>query len=175
MIISLSEIMSVKNKTEHIEAPLELSYFELDGIKYEIVEKEKVVLEIISKGERSVSFSAKTKLSLIIPCGRCLDDVKIPFDIQVSKDLDFNDTDDDRIKDLDELNYIDGYKLDVDLLIFDEILLEFPLQVLCEPNCKGICKVCGTNLNKQSCDCDQSIGDLRMSVIQDIFKNYKEV
>lgn len=175
MIISLSEIMSVKNKTEHIEAPLELSCFTLDGMEYEFAEKGQVLLDISSKGNREISFTAKTKLSLILPCGRCLDDVKIPFDIQVSKDLDFNDTDDDRIKDLDELNYIDGYNLDIDLLIYDEVLLNFPLQVLCKPDCKGICKVCGTNLNKQSCDCDQSVGDPRMSVIQDIFKNYKEV
>lgn len=175
MIISLSEIMSVKNKAEHIEAPLELSCFALDGMEYEFAEKEKVILDILSKGNRNVSFTAKTKFSLIFPCGRCLDDVKIPFDIQVSKDLDFNNTDDDRIKDLDELNYIDGYNLDIDLLVYDEILLNLPIQVLCKPNCKGICKVCGANRNKQSCDCDQSVGDPRMSVIQDIFKNYKEV
>lgn len=175
MIISLSEIMSVKNKAQHIEASLELTCFELDGMEYEIDEKEKVILDIVSKEERTISFSAKTKLSLLVPCGRCLDDVKVAFDIQVSKDLDFHDTDDDRIKDLDEINYIDGYNLDVDLLVFDEILLAFPLQVLCRPACKGICMVCGTNRNKQSCDCDQSVGDPRMSVIQDIFKNYKEV
>lgn len=175
MIISLSEIMSVKNKTEHIEAPLELNCFKLDGMEYEFAEKSPVILDFTSKDNRKISLKAETRLSLIIPCGRCLDDVKIPFDILVSKDLDFNDTDDDRIKDLDEVNYIDGYNLDVDLLIYDEILLNFPMQVLCKPDCKGICKVCGCNLNKQSCDCNQSVGDPRMSVIQDIFKNYKEV
>ncbi|MEG1459230.1 MAG: DUF177 domain-containing protein [Acetivibrio sp.] len=175
MIISLSEVMSVKNKIERIEAPLELRCFKLDGVEYSFAEKGMVSFEIVSKKDRHISFEAKTKLSLIIPCGRCLDDVKIPFDIQVSKDLDFNETDADRIKDLDEINYIDGYNLDVDLLIYDEILLDFPFQVLCKPHCKGICKVCGGNLNRQSCDCEQSVGDPRMSVIQDIFKNYKEV
>ena len=53
----------------------------------------------------------------------------------MSKELDFNDSDADRVKELDELNYIDGYNLDLDLLIFDEILIGFPLQVLCSPDC----------------------------------------
>lgn len=175
MIISLSEIMSVKDKTEHREAPLELKSFKLDGMEYGFVKKGPVFLDFISKKDKQVSFTAKAEISLNIPCGRCLDDVEIPFDIFVSRDLDFKVTDDDRIKDLDELNYIDGYNMDVDLFVFDEILLHFPLQVLCKEDCKGICRVCGKNRNKQSCDCDQSVGDPRMSVIQDIFKNYKEV
>ena len=93
----------------------------------------------------------------------------------VSRELDFNESDRDRIEELDEQNYIDGYNLDVDLLIFDEILLGFPLKVLCKPDCEGICKTCGKNLNKESCDCEQSVGDPRMLAIQDIFKNFKEV
>ncbi|MSS63304.1 YceD family protein [Velocimicrobium porci] len=175
MIIQLSDIMSGKDKMKHIEAPIELNQFKLDGMEYEFVKKNPVAFCFTVTGEKRMLVEGKTSLSLLIPCGRCLDDVEIPFDIEISKDLDFNNTDADRIKELDELNYIDGYNLDVDLLIFDEILVHFPLQVLCSEDCKGICKVCGTNLNKESCSCDQSVGDPRMSAIQDIFKNFKEV
>lgn len=180
MIISLSDIMSVKNKAKHIDAVLESDSFKLNGMDYVIAQKETVSLDIISLGDRSisdrkVSITARTRLTIIVPCSRCLEDVAVSFDIDRSKELDFSESDTDRIKDLDELNYIDGYNLDVDLLIFDEILLDFPLQVLCKPGCKGICKTCGTNLNRKTCDCEQSVGDPRMSVIQDIFKNYKEV
>lgn len=175
MIISLSQIMSVKNKAEHINAPLELTSFKLDGMEYSFAKKQMVNLVIISKKDRQVSIEAKTGLSLSIPCSRCLEDVLVDFDISVTKDLDLKETKEDRIKDLDEINYIDGYNLDVDLLIYDEILISFPLQTLCKSDCEGICKVCGKNRNKESCDCEQSVGDPRMSVIQDIFKNYKEV
>lgn len=175
MIISLSEIMTVKNKTEHIEAPIELEKFNLNGNEYEFAKKETVMLDLVSKKGRTVSLQAKTNLALRIPCSRCLEEVEVPFDIQITKELDFNETEDDRIKDLDESNFIDGYNLDVDLLIYDELLLNFPLQVLCCEDCKGICKVCGCNQNRENCDCDQAVADPRMSKIQDIFKNYKEV
>ncbi|HWT27780.1 MAG TPA: DUF177 domain-containing protein, partial [Mobilitalea sp.] len=75
----------------------------------------------------------------------------------------------------DETNYIIGYNLDVDILIYDEILIGFPMKLLCSEDCKGICKHCGTNLNEKTCDCDKTEYDPRMSVIRDIFNNFKEV
>ena len=37
------------------------------------------------------------------------------------------------------------------------------------------CNKCGTNLNAKTCDCDTRSLDPRMAVIQDIFKQFKEV
>lgn len=175
MLIDLAKIMSVKGKVEQIEAPLELESFVLEGESYPFKEKNPVRLTITHLGERKVKVEGETTVSLNIPCNRCLDDVETFFDIHVSKNLDFNDTDEDRIKELDEANYISGYSLDVDLLIYDELVIDFPLHVLCKEDCKGLCKVCGTNLNHGSCGCDDTVLDPRMSVIRDIFNNFKEV
>ena len=72
-------------------------------------------------------------------------------------------------------NYIDGYNLDVDKLIYNEILIGWPMKILCREDCKGICNMCGQNLNKGTCDCEDTSLDPRMSVIRDVFKNFKEV
>jgi uncharacterized protein len=175
MLINLSEIMSVKGKVEHIQAPIELKSFCMDGVHYPFANQAFVDLTISHLGERKMKIEGETKLSLLIPCNRCLDDVETLFELTISKDLDFNQTEEDRIKELDETNYLSGYNLDVDLLVFDEILLEFPMRILCDENCKGFCRVCGTNLNKNTCDCKDAGLDPRMSVIQDIFNNFKEV
>lgn len=175
MMIDLSEIMTAKEKTKHMEAPLELNSVSIGDETYPVLEATAIALDFNVLDDRKLLLEAKGRVVLSVPCGRCLEEVNLPFDISMSKELDFNDSDADRIKDLDELNYIDGYNLDLDLLIFDEILIGFPLQVLCSPDCKGICTVCGKNLNKGTCECDTFVGDPRMSVIQDIFKNYKEV
>jgi uncharacterized protein len=175
MILQLSEIMTAKEKTKHMEAPLELESVSLGDECYSVVEKSKAELFFTVLGGKKLLMEVKARVVLRVPCDRCLEEVNLPFDISLSKELDFNDSDADRIKELDELNYIDGYNLDLDLLIFDEILIGFPLQVVCSADCKGICSVCGTNLNKETCECDTFVGDPRMSVIQDIFKNsYQE-
>ena len=49
------------------------------------------------------------------------------------------------------------------------------MKVLCSEDCKGICNVCGQNLNEGTCDCEDTGLDPRMSVIRDVFKNFKEV
>ena len=75
----------------------------------------------------------------------------------------------------EEKDYIDGYNLDVDKLVFSEILLSMPRKNLCKEDCKGLCLVCGANLNIAECGCDRSVLDPRMSVFKDILNDFKEV
>ena len=84
-------------------------------------------------------------------------------------------SDEERAEALDEQPYVSGNYLDVDQLVRNELLLNLPMKVLCNENCKGICNRCGANLNYESCSCEDSGLDPRMSVIQDIFKQFKEV
>ena len=53
---------------------------------------------------------------------------------------------------MEETDYLIGLNLDIDKLIYGEILVNWPMKVLCREDCKGICKVCGMNLNKGNCD-----------------------
>lgn len=175
MLINLSEIMSVKGKVEHIQAPIELKSFCMEGIEYPFADKSFVDLTLSHYENHKMLIEGKVKLSLLIPCNRCLEDVETKFELDFEKDFDFKQKSEDRIKELDETNYLSGYNLDVDLLVYNEILLDFPMKVLCDTDCKGLCKVCGTNLNKSSCNCDNVVQDPRMSVIRDIFNNFKEV
>ena len=75
----------------------------------------------------------------------------------------------------EEKDYIGGYELDVDRLVFGEILISMPGKTLCTPDCKGLCSICGHNLNVSECGCDRESLDPRMSVFKDILKNFKEV
>ena len=39
--------------------------------------------------------------------------------------------------------------------IREDILLAFPMNIVCSSFCKGLCPYCGTNLNKQECSCNK--------------------
>jgi len=175
MLISLSQIMTTKDKVEHILAPIEMERFEFLGSSYEFVKKDPVDLTITNLGNKTVMMEGNTNISLILFCSRCLKELIIPMSINISKEIDFNLTEEERAENLDDTNYIIGYNLDVDILVYDEILIGFPMKLLCSEDCKGICKNCGANLNEKTCDCDNTEYDPRMSVIRDIFNNYKEV
>ena len=164
MLINLSELFPVEGKSKTYTVPLEMTHFKGSDCSYKIVEKERVL-----------TVAGKAVLSLEMPCARCLDPVIVPFELEIDQELDMNQTKEDRIEALDEQFYINGYNLDVDQLVGNELTLNLPMRVLCSDNCKGICNRCGTNLNRGTCDCDNRSLDPRMSVIQDIFKQLKEV
>lgn len=54
----------------------------------------------------------------------------------------------------DRLHFPAGDKeIDISKHIRDVIHLEITFDALCSPTCKGLCLVCGTNLNTNSCTC----------------------
>ena len=44
----------------------------------------------------------------------------------------------------------DGY-INLAPLVREYLLLEIPIQSMCRPDCKGLCSVCGANLNETDC------------------------
>ncbi len=175
MLINLSELFSRDGKEKTYKLDIEMKEFEAPDGVYELVSKEPVELRIRNLGERKLFMEGKAKLTLSIPCGRCLEPVICPFELDIDQELDMNQTEEDRLEGLDEQPYISGYNLDVDQLLSNELLLNLPMKVLCSEDCQGICNRCGANLNHGSCSCDQSSPDPRMSVIQDLFQQFKEV
>ena len=175
MLINLTELFTRDGKEQDYTQELEMEKFHAPDGVYDLAEAEPVRLHVVNTGNRTLVLDGSAKLSLMIPCSRCLELVKVPFSLTLERTFDMNRTDEDRVKDLDEQPYLQGYNLDVDQLVRDELLLNLPMKVLCNEDCKGICNRCGANLNYETCDCDRSVPDPRMSVIQDIFKQFKEV
>lgn len=175
MLINLTELFTREGKARDYEVGIDSSQFRIPNGECRIAEAEPVVLHIENVGDKTLELKGEAKFSLLIPCDRCLEPVECPFRLSIVRTLDLKLTEEERIAALDEQPYVQGYNLDVDQLVRDELLLNLPMKVLCAEDCKGICNRCGANLNHETCGCDRSVPDPRMSVIQDIFKQYKEV
>ena len=175
MLINLSELFSVEGKAKTYTCDLEMDCFHSPEGDYEVVDKSPVVLEIVNEGNRVFAMRGEGEVVLRIPCSRCLEPVEVPIDVEIEDEIDLKLSDEERARELNEQFYVSGYNLDVDRLVGNELTLNLPMKVLCREDCKGICNRCGTNLNYGTCDCDTRSLDPRMSVIQDIFKQLKEV
>lgn len=177
MLLDLSELLSGRTKTKTYDAQVCMKEFNFSGDVYEVKEASDISLTITETGAKKFLVSGEGNITLMIPCGRCLEDVDTYIEYSIEREIDFNDSTDEEVSDerLEEMSYIDGYHLDVDKLVYSEVLIDVPLRVLCSEDCKGLCYKCGSNLNRGECGCDRVQLDPRMSVIQDIFKNFKEV
>lgn len=175
MLIDLSELLSNIDKESDVRTDIEMNRFTSKMCDYEIVRKEPLLIRLHNTGKRTFTLTTEIDLSLMIPCDRCLEDVRYDMNIKVNKEIDMNESENDKSESLDEQPYIEENMLDVEKLIYNEILVNLPMKVLCNENCKGICNRCGANLNSQTCNCDTTELDPRMSKIRDIFNNFKEV
>ncbi len=173
MQIDISEIVSCENRevTEKVHIERTSLYRGL------VSSRSRRARRLISglRTARAVScLSGETDLTVSIPCSRCLTEVPTDIHIVIDKKLRMDGTEvvDDE---MEETDYLIGLNLDIDKLIYGEILVNWPMKVLCREDCKGICKVCGMNLNKGNCDCQRTELDPRMAAIQDVFNKFKEV
>ncbi len=171
MHIHLSEAMSKLDVTKEYHVQLGFDTFSSRLGDYPIVSCEPIIVYITCTDDKHLMIKTKVNLTMEIPCDRCLEPVNVNFDFDIEKEVDMNQTDEDRIEGLDELSYIEDFNLDVDKLIRNELFVHMPVKVLCREDCKGICRKCGANLNNGTCGCDVTELDPRMAVIRDIFKN----
>ena len=174
MLINLSDVLSELHKPIDQVVNVEMNKFKSTLGWVPVVEKSDAHILVKHVKGRELLIEGDCRLVLEIPCDRCLEPVKEEFDLEFSKNVDLTEGEDDS-DELDEKNYIDGYNLDVEKLLYNEILIGWPMKVLCSEDCKGICNTCGQNLNLGTCDCEDTSLDPRMSVIRDVFKNFKEV
>ncbi len=172
--IDISEVVRSVNKIIMKEVELTFSSFQSRLGDFPILQKQPVSLRIENQEGKNILISGTVTLEMGIPCSRCLEEVPTSIHFEFDKKLSIADnslTDEE----MDENNYLIGFEMDVDKLVYAEILVNWPMKVLCKDDCEGICKVCGTNLNRGACDCQRTELDPRMAAIQDIFNKFKEV
>ncbi|MCL4448313.1 MAG: DUF177 domain-containing protein [Actinobacteria bacterium] len=86
-------------------------------------------------------------------CRRCLSAISSDLILR-TKELFCQDV----ALDTADTDYFEAYplamdKVDLEPMIRDAIVLNLPAVPLCNTRCKGLCSVCGTNLNEQMCNC----------------------
>lgn len=174
MQINLSELLSNDGASHDYLATVDMTEFKSVAGDYRIVEAKPFNLTITNIGKRKLQLAGEGTISLNIPCDRCLEDVKTDISFYIDRCLDLSEAESDRIEVDEEVTVTDN-TIDVDELVYIEVLINIPDKTLCKEDCKGLCLKCGANLNQCECGCDRAVLDPRMSVIQDIFKNFKEV
>jgi uncharacterized protein len=59
-----------------------------------------------------------------------------------------------------------GWELDAAGLLWEQFQLAMPVKPLCRPDCRGLCPVCGVDMNVATCECERDEGDPRLAVLR---------
>lgn len=173
MLLNLTDILTSEEKMEEMNIPYEQDEVTCAGITVPFENKEDCKLILKNMGKGKAQIKGAFGCTLRFECDRCLKDVLVPLSFEFQEDISVDEI--EHPTDADEYSFMEGYQLDTEKLIGNELMINWPTKVLCKDDCKGICKKCGKDLNLGECGCDTFIPDPRMAVINDIFNANKEV
>ncbi len=126
----------------------------------------------VSRVGEAVFIEGKIDAVVETICCRCLESVRLPVNFGFRYTLlpvkeSIKDNEELRTEDLD-FGFYQGEVLDLSPLIYEQIMLQIPMKVLCRDACKGLCPQCGVNLNRGDCDCPRDLGDDRFAVLRNL-------
>ena len=61
-----------------------------------------------------------------------------------------------------------GETLELDKMILDLLVLNAPVYGLCKPDCKGLCPVCGCDLNLMQCSCSRTVKNANFASLEEL-------
>ena len=106
-------------------------------------------------------------------CARCLSDVSgvyaMPFERTVVTEGTL--TEEQEEDNVDEYVILQNGMLDIDDSVREALILSFPMRLLCDEDCPGLCPKCGKNLNRGACGCSQKEIDPRLEVLKALLNN----
>ena len=127
--------------------------------------------EFLCPGDNRISIKAKVNARADTRCSRCLEPVTIPVNAEVDAVYDRQPDPEDP-----DLYSFEASTVELTDAVRDALLLEMPMRVLCSEDCKGLCPVCGINLNKGTCTCQEGAEVINpFSALKSIVLNDEEV
>ncbi len=149
MLIGLSKVLGCPGASLPFSATVDLSDL-CYGISYPV--SEPVLAEGVVRNTADVLMMEGTISTCIHGiCDRCASDfnreIRLPLNAVLVTELADEENEDEWIFPLE------GDSADLDDIVRTVFVLNLDSQLLCKPDCKGLCPRCGKNLNEGPCDC----------------------
>lgn len=167
MIFNLEKFFASENEAESLCFSHNLSDVEVDGV-FPFVVPIEVCADFRSFSATAVLLDFKLSYSVRKPCDRCLEESEEKLNLDYSYTI---------VTSLHEDNHDERYilaenkLLDLDELVYSTVMTELPTKSLCSPGCKGLCSICGANLNEKDCGCAKSQVDPRLEILRKLMDN----
>ena len=147
MLVNLTDVFTNEGQVQELTVSYDADTFTNQFGTFSIKEKSPVVLRLSNIGHSRALVQGNVHITFALACDRCLQDVDYTFDLSFDNEVVSPDYAGDDTDEMDSLEFMEGYHLNVDELVNNELLLDWPMKILCKDDCKGICRICGKNLN----------------------------
>ena len=140
---------------------VELEPFDLGGQSY-AVSPDVVGAELaVQRATSGLVFRLRFAVDAHGPCMRCLDVAVVRLSVDV---LEYHDAEAHGDEEL-RSDYVADDQLSLSSWARDSVALALPDPILCRPDCAGLCPVCGTNLNAEPHEHEDTATDPRWAAL----------
>lgn len=146
------------------EQEITLSPFELGGQRYLPVPENVKAELVINRGTSGTTFELTFPVRLHGPCYRCLNDAVLDLSIRARE---YQATSPGEAEEL-ITPYVDGNQLRLSSWARDAIATDLPQQILCRPDCAGLCPMCGEDLNENPHEHEEERTDPRWAALESL-------
>jgi uncharacterized protein len=138
----------------------------------------------LEKLERRIRVRADARAELTAACGRCLLPVSVDLPVEfeltlvaaearagagsAARDGNKGPVGGSFAPDDAEEETYAGKVIDLDPIVREQLVLALPGYPVCKESCKGLCPVCGANLNDRECGCDRHVPDPRWAGLKNV-------
>ena len=174
----LLDLNRLRGQREHFDRQFEPAAFDPPDDDYRVAGPVNVSMDVEKAGGDAFRVTGRVTATLQLECGRCLEDFQVPVD--AAFELRYVPLENDGVgereiaeDDLTTAFYREG-SLDVIDLVREQFQLALPMKPLCAAACRGLCAVCGANLNRTDCGCAPKWQDPRLAVLKTFVKPNQE-
>jgi uncharacterized protein len=112
----------------------------------------------IKRAGRSILITGKVQTTLRLQCVRCLKEfsypLSTPFELTLHPLKEAPSEEETELGSEEmESSFLEGGEIHLSEIACEQIFLEIPYQPVCQEGCKGLCSICGKDLNLSSCGC----------------------
>jgi uncharacterized protein len=146
------------------EAAIELEPFELGGQTYLPVPHDPPASLAVSRTTSGLVLELAFGARLHGPCMRCLEDAVVLVAVDAREYHADAPGEDESLRS----EYVVDDQLELAVWARDAVALGLPEQVLCRPECAGLCPVCGKNLNHEPHEHESDRSDPRWQALEEL-------
>jgi uncharacterized protein len=181
--------IAIPDRTGRCDVKINVMNIPEEGLNIQFSKDESWFREIFSEQEKLGCSLNKVEVSAILKrvretlylegdiqtvmemdCSRCLESARFPIMASFKYVLTPVQKENQEEKELcaEEMDFVyyQDDLIDLDPLVAEQIILQLPMKVLCQEDCKGLCPRCGINRNRDSCQCHKEQIDSRLAVLK---------
>jgi uncharacterized protein len=119
------------------------------------------VLRIVPAGKGILHLSGRIQSEIVLECSRCVENFRHAIDTELDIDIApmssiSTASEHELVAGELDMEFYQGDEIDPLEFVKEQLLISIPMVPLHSPDCKGLCTICGTDLNKTACGHQQS-------------------